>query len=223
MALRTEEQDKNSYYAVIPANVRYCPDLKPNEKLLYGEITALCNQEGYCWASNKYFTDLYGVDQATVSRWIGNLITCGFIRAEYQESNMRKLFIPGMKFWPLAPSAEDPPVSPEKPKKKETSVATPIELPTAIDTPEVRAAWEKYRAVRKEMRKKITPTAEVLAIKHLLEYSKGDPSTALEIIEKSIVGNWQGIFPLKGQANGTAKGSRGYSGFDEKKYQKLGT
>ena len=28
-----------NYYAIIPANVRYA-DLKPNAKLLYGEITA---------------------------------------------------------------------------------------------------------------------------------------------------------------------------------------
>ena len=32
---------KPNYYAIIPANVRYDEKLSPNEKLFYGEITAL--------------------------------------------------------------------------------------------------------------------------------------------------------------------------------------
>ena len=58
----SEEQLK-SYYAIIPANVRYDPDLTPNAKLLYGEITALTNDKGYCWASNNYFANLVYIQQ----------------------------------------------------------------------------------------------------------------------------------------------------------------
>lgn len=62
-----------NFYAIIPASVRYDSNLKPNAKLLYGEITALCNQEGYCWASNHYFSKLYNVSRETISRWISQL------------------------------------------------------------------------------------------------------------------------------------------------------
>lgn len=48
--------EHRSYYAIIPANIRYDTRLKANSKLLYGEITALCNEKGFCWASNDYFS-----------------------------------------------------------------------------------------------------------------------------------------------------------------------
>lgn len=73
-----EEQQK-SYYAIIPANVRYDKDLAPNAKLLYGEITALCNEKGYCWASNQYFAELYGVSVLSVKRWVNSLVTKGYV------------------------------------------------------------------------------------------------------------------------------------------------
>lgn len=72
-----------SYYAIIPAIVRYNKNLPPNSKLLYGEITALCNQKGYCWSSNKYFADLYNVSKQTISVWISKLRKEGFIFTEF--------------------------------------------------------------------------------------------------------------------------------------------
>lgn len=73
-----EEQQK-SYYAIIPAEVRYDEELPPNAKLLYGEITALCNEKGYCWASNQYFAELYGVSALSVKRWVNSLVTKGYV------------------------------------------------------------------------------------------------------------------------------------------------
>ena len=75
-------EEKKSYYAIIPANIRYDESLPPNAKLLYGEITALCNAEGYCWASNKYFADLYGVSVVSISKWINVLVNRGYIASE---------------------------------------------------------------------------------------------------------------------------------------------
>lgn len=77
-------EEKKSYYAIIPANVRYDADLTPNAKLLYGEITALCNEKGYCWASNDYFSKLYGVSKSSITKWVSALVNKGYIFSEMQ-------------------------------------------------------------------------------------------------------------------------------------------
>lgn len=62
--------DKPNYYAVIPANVRYSKKLTPNAKLLYAEITALCNMNGKCTASTEYFSKLYEVSRVSIQKWL---------------------------------------------------------------------------------------------------------------------------------------------------------
>jgi hypothetical protein len=71
-----------NYYAIIPANVRYDKDLKDKAKLLYGEITALSDKYGYCYASNKYFAELYNVSITTISLLIKNLVENGYVESE---------------------------------------------------------------------------------------------------------------------------------------------
>jgi len=75
-------EEKPNYYAIIPANIRYDADLTANAKLLYGEITALCNEKGYCWATNEYFANLYGVSKTSISKWISSLIQKEYIFSE---------------------------------------------------------------------------------------------------------------------------------------------
>lgn len=84
-----------SYFATIPADVRYDGNLVPNAKLLFGEITALCNKEGFCWAGNDYFSELYNVDNKTISRWISSLVKGGYLSVQIlkKEGNKRKIFI----------------------------------------------------------------------------------------------------------------------------------
>ena len=59
--MKNKQEEQNSqptYYAIIPADVRYSKNIVPQAKLLYGEITALTNKKGWCWATNKYFFTL---------------------------------------------------------------------------------------------------------------------------------------------------------------------
>lgn len=81
---------QRAYYAVIPGNVRYDNSIPPNAKLLYGEITALCSEKGYCWAGNLYFSELYNVSKETVSRWVKTLADRGYITIDFIYKNGTK-------------------------------------------------------------------------------------------------------------------------------------
>ena len=83
-----------AYYAILPAHIRYDKNLKPMEKILYAEITALANKDGYCSASNSYFAKLYEKSNETISRWISNLEKQGYLKVEIdtKKGNQRKIY-----------------------------------------------------------------------------------------------------------------------------------
>jgi len=81
---------KPSYYAIIPSEVRYS-NLKPNAKLLYGEITALSGKLGYCYATNNYFAELYGVSKNTISSWISDLKKLEFIKVVVERNSKKQI------------------------------------------------------------------------------------------------------------------------------------
>ena len=84
---------KPSYYAVIPASVRYDKDISPNAKLLFGEITSLCNQKGYCWATNDYFSTLYGVSDRTIRTLLKQLQDKNYIKISIINNTKRLIYI----------------------------------------------------------------------------------------------------------------------------------
>lgn len=92
---------KKSYYAILPANVRYDTDLTPNAKLLYAEITSLCNDKGYCWAKNEYFAELYNVSDRAIQKWLvqlsqKNYITINMVlNGDTKEIDHREICIKG--------------------------------------------------------------------------------------------------------------------------------
>ena len=91
--------EQPNYFAIIPANVRYDKDLTLLARLLYGEITALSNKEGYCFALNTYFANLYGVTNRTIINALNSLLKKGYIKTEikyYKETKRvieRRIYI----------------------------------------------------------------------------------------------------------------------------------
>lgn len=84
-------EEKPSYYAIIPANVRYDKDLPPMAKLLYGEITCLTQKNGFCWATNAYFAELYGMSKDRISRLIGILEKKGYISVHVERNEKNEV------------------------------------------------------------------------------------------------------------------------------------
>ena len=89
--VKIEPTENPGFFAIIPAIVRYA-DITPNAKLLFGEISALTNQYGFCWASNEYFSKLYKVSHVSISKWINELIKHDFIKSE-SNNYQRRIYL----------------------------------------------------------------------------------------------------------------------------------
>ena len=59
-------------------------DIK-NELGLLLIISSLCAEKGYCYASNKYFGELFNLPEQTISRKIKKLEEKGYITVEYKK------------------------------------------------------------------------------------------------------------------------------------------
>lgn len=92
-----EKMEKPSYYSILPAKVRYDRDLSFFEKILYSEISALTNVDGYCTASNNYFSNLYDKSFETISRAISKLEKKQVIKIEVEKKGCvisdRKIYL----------------------------------------------------------------------------------------------------------------------------------
>ena len=83
---------KNTHYIIVPAVVRYDGRLPLGSRLLYGEIKALSNKHGFCFASNGWFAERYDVTDVTISNWISKLKKYKYITISYNPH--RRIFVP---------------------------------------------------------------------------------------------------------------------------------
>jgi hypothetical protein len=101
-------ENEGNYYAILTATVRHDKRLSSDEKLLYAEITALSNKYGFCWSSNDYLAKIFDCTVQSISRWITNLETYGYLKREIDKAagNKRKLY-PLVTYLPSQSSKHD--------------------------------------------------------------------------------------------------------------------
>lgn len=219
-----------SYYAIIPANIRYDTSVTPNAKLLYGEITALCNERGYCWANNEYFANLYGVSKKTISTWISQLREKGYIVSEivYKEGSKeikdRYLRICA---YPIEENVNTPMeekvkdnntiinnTSNNKKEKRKTEFDLLIEGYT--EDLQLRNTIYEFLKMRKAIKAPMTSNALKLMLNKLDRLAPKDIHCDLRIsiLEQSIMNSWKGIFELKEELEKKVVPEDRHYGFD---------
>lgn len=77
------EENKRAFKGIwIPKEVWESKELTLQQKVMLVEIDSLDNEKG-CYASNKYFSEFFGISSGRVSQVINELIDKGYLNAEY--------------------------------------------------------------------------------------------------------------------------------------------
>jgi LEA14-like dessication related protein len=88
------KEHRQSYYCVIPWKLLTDKTIPSTAKLLYGEISALTNKEGYCWASNDHFCQTFNIKNPNnISSLVRKLKEANYIYVEIEEGYKRKIWL----------------------------------------------------------------------------------------------------------------------------------
>ena len=220
-----EEKNTPNYFGILPANVRYDKKLKPMEKILYTEITALANSKGYCYATNSYFANLYDVHKNTSGTWINKLEKLGYIKSKiiYETGTKnvkeRQLFITipinekidtyQQKDCDPINEKIDTPIneiiednntrinntSSNKKKINKKENVEIIKIKSVYESKEFEKAFYDFIDMRVEIKKVPTKRAMEMIIKKLEKVDNEE--LAIKMLERSIINNWQDVFEIK--------------------------
>lgn len=201
------ENEKPNYYAIIPADVRYDKELKDKAKLLYGEITSLCNEKGYCYASNKYFANLFNVSTRTITNLISSLIEKKYLKKEIVYKNnskevlQRRLYLWKKNSIPLEEIFYTPLeeifqennkyINNKNNNNKKENIKRKKEY---FEDEELNNLFIEFLNQRKKLKAVNSDRAIQMLINKLNDY---DDDIKKQMIENSIVNSWKGLFELK--------------------------
>lgn len=192
--------EKPNYYAIIPANVRYDNELRANEKLLYGEITALSSKYGECSASNNYFAKLYEVRPSAISKWIKDLENKSYIAVEYFKKNKeiekRIIKIIGSHKCEYVVTKEEGGYS-QKEKENNTSNNNTREKEiykekVYFENEKVNNLFIEFLEIRKK-KKAINNDSTITRLVNKL--NKYDDEQKCLLLDKSIINSWKDVYP----------------------------
>lgn len=84
-------EEKRAFKGIwIPKEIWLSKDLTLQEKIILVEIDSLDNDNG-CFASNKYFSDFFGISTGRISQIINDLSKKGYLNIEYQKKDKQIL------------------------------------------------------------------------------------------------------------------------------------
>ena len=211
------KMEKPNYFGILPANVRYDKNLRPMEKILYTEISSLTNKDGYCYATNSYFSKLYEVHKNTVGTWINNLEKQGYIKTVLiykkgtKEIIERRIYINQKIDTPINENIEE----------NNTSINNKINNIYLYKGKEFEKAFSDFKIMRVGKKEPLSKPAEDLILMKLHRLAGNNEQLAIEILNKSTINSWKDIFPLDkkqgGNNNGNTGNKRSYTGNAEKK------
>lgn len=178
-------------------------------------ISSLSARDGFCYASNNYFSKLLDYDEVSISRKIKNLEKNGYIKIEYikkgAEVTKRILRLTKM----LTDDYQKCHSTINKNVKENNISINNTSNKKAINEEEIKklinyyelqdidkwlflvSDWLSYKKSRKEEYKRLQDLKRFMS--ELLRLSDGNYETANKIINKSIISSWRGIFQLNEQ------------------------
>lgn len=160
-------EEKPSFYAILPADVRYAEDLTSLQKILYAEITALTNKEWYCYAGNSYFAELYKKDPTRVSKTISDMQKKWYLQVSRENESwfVRKIYV-----WEL-----------KELKKTIKTTCRKVQKASCIKTQDASCSWEQEEVAEKCK----TPLAEKCNI--IIQDNNTTRNNTLSSNEESIL------------------------------------
>ena len=213
--------EKPNYFGILPANVRYDKNLKPMEKILYTEISSLTNKDGYCYATNSYFSKLYEVHKNTVGAWINNLEKQGYIKTVLiykkgtKEIIERRIYINQKIDTPINENIDtyqqkdlepvnqkiDTPIN-ENIEENNTSINNKINNIYLYKSKEFQKAFSDFKIMRVDKKEPLSKPAEDLILMKLYRLAGDNEQLAIDILNKSTINSWKDIFPLDNKQGG---------------------
>lgn len=80
----------NNKFIIISSNILSNPELSDVDKLTWGILSSLCNDKGYCWASNAYIANALGKSTRTIIRSIQKLRQMNIIKYQIKKTDMNE-------------------------------------------------------------------------------------------------------------------------------------
>jgi hypothetical protein len=183
----------STHYVTLEWSLIRYKGMTSQEKFIYAEIAQLNNLEYGCIAENSHFSELLGVEIASISRSINNLKRKGYINVNIKNGSrnmsrkitLNKMLTPPYQNvnTPLTKCLETKGNNRINNRNKEIKLTFPENLN--------KKAWNLWLDYRKEIKKPLKEISQKQAIKKLIEITK---ENQLNCILNSIENGYQGFF-----------------------------